>query len=478
MQHLSLIDTPSSSTSLRGGAHLDADANSDGTAFSEVMQEFDLAQNPRPEELLLAGSKDSTEFPETPLDADEMERAQEGGQQAQSIDPDFVSVPEAKIFVPTETEGAGAVTLVSTVATEGETIQTRLTATPLIATTLIATPLTATHHDPHQPAPTPRIGTIPSHIDGTDLEHGQPRPSRAQHPTQPEESHKTAIPRPMIAPRRISVPEATTTEVAERIPRTSPVTAMPIAPNQVTVLQAPLQRITDGMRPNPVITTGLDVNHQRRAVARGQANYQSVPTIPQAAITKPVAPTMPTPEVEPTFRGAMLPDGARPPLFPVTSLEAPIGQAVPTPATDNISPRLLGPNTAAVVQNIAQQMAVSVRAASDGTTELRLAPVELGRVEMRMATTETGVLVQLTFDRADTQDLVRRHIGDLTAEFRQMGFRDISFAFAGQGGRTADGQTPAPMEYSDDPHSEEPEPLPVAEQQTSLAQTDGLDLRL
>lgn len=101
------------------------------------------------------------------------------------------------------------------------------------------------------------------------------------------------------------------------------------------------------------------------------------------------------------------------------------------PAPSNPTPRTIGPVPTAIVQSVGQQLAFAVNGNANGRTEVVLNPVELGRVEMKLLTQDAGVLVQIVIERSDTQDLIRRHLDTFAQEFRQMGFRDVSFEFGG-----------------------------------------------
>ena len=107
--------------------------------------------------------------------------------------------------------------------------------------------------------------------------------------------------------------------------------------------------------------------------------------------------------------------------------------------------------------------------------EIALNPEELGRVRMSLSTHDAGVTVQISAERPETMDLLRRHIDQLAADFRKLGYEQIGFEFTGHsaGGFTrhaspvtsagADATNPAPAE------------LPAPTQRPA---TSGLDLRL
>ncbi|WIY26739.1 flagellar hook-length control protein FliK [Parasedimentitalea psychrophila] len=82
---------------------------------------------------------------------------------------------------------------------------------------------------------------------------------------------------------------------------------------------------------------------------------------------------------------------------------------------------------------VAAQLAEALATKGERNIDIALSPEELGRVKMRVSTTETSVVVMITTERPETGDLMRRHINELSEEFRRMGFEDISFEFSGEG---------------------------------------------
>ncbi|WP_237028956.1 flagellar hook-length control protein FliK [Phaeobacter porticola] len=80
---------------------------------------------------------------------------------------------------------------------------------------------------------------------------------------------------------------------------------------------------------------------------------------------------------------------------------------------------------------IANQMAEALATKGERNVDVALNPKELGHVNMRVSVTDVGVSVMIQTERAETGDLMRRHINELADEFRRMGFDDISFQFSG-----------------------------------------------
>ncbi|MDE4134557.1 flagellar hook-length control protein FliK [Phaeobacter sp. QD34_3] len=79
---------------------------------------------------------------------------------------------------------------------------------------------------------------------------------------------------------------------------------------------------------------------------------------------------------------------------------------------------------------IATQLAEAFAAKGERNMDVSLNPEELGRVKMRVSTSDTGIVMTIQTERPETGDLMRRHINELAEEFRRMGFQDISFEFS------------------------------------------------
>ncbi|RII40236.1 flagellar hook-length control protein FliK [Pseudooceanicola sediminis] len=131
-------------------------------------------------------------------------------------------------------------------------------------------------------------------------------------------------------------------------------------------------------------------------------------------------------------------------------------------------------------------------------TEVRLDPEELGRVSLRLSADDIGVTLHVTAERADTMDLMRRHISLLQDSYRAMGYQRVEISINGQqtggshgqwagGGGTGNG--PAPDGSGDRPTPTPPAPEAAATAQTESGlrqgglrqpgqQTDKIDIRL
>ncbi|NNE53781.1 MAG: flagellar hook-length control protein FliK [Sulfitobacter sp.] len=127
--------------------------------------------------------------------------------------------------------------------------------------------------------------------------------------------------------------------------------------------------------------------------------------------------------------------------------------------------------------HVARQIAEVAQQLPTRPVEISLSPEELGRVRLSVSATEAGLVVSVLAERAETLDLMRRHIHSLDQEFQALGYEDVSFSFSGQSRNAPTTQideapsTSQTSDFSDPKPKTHPVPL------TSAAQT-GLDLRL
>ncbi|WP_254704036.1 flagellar hook-length control protein FliK [Roseovarius sp. THAF9] len=80
-------------------------------------------------------------------------------------------------------------------------------------------------------------------------------------------------------------------------------------------------------------------------------------------------------------------------------------------------------------RHVAEQLASGFRSGADKSVEIRLNPVELGRVRINLQTGDTGVIVTVLADRPETLDLLRRHTDILAQEFQEIGYGAAEFSF-------------------------------------------------
>jgi hypothetical protein len=111
-----------------------------------------------------------------------------------------------------------------------------------------------------------------------------------------------------------------------------------------------------------------------------------------------------------------------------------------------------------------------------GPVEIALSPEELGRVRMALHPVDGGITVSFVTERSETQDLIRRHIDQLGAELRALGYGSVSFSFSGDSSSGAYRQPPDPPAPAG---PETPDPTkPDATPSALRTITTGLDLRM
>lgn len=180
----------------------------------------------------------------------------------------------------------------------------------------------------------------------------------------------------------------------------------------------------------------------RRAEGRARESREAQAVVSGNAsatpATKPTAATVQISAVQQAFTAQMLAGdaaakGGQSADSPLLSFETPsnlpglsqlLTEAVFQPGTVHRpeTPRL-----------VAAQLAQAFVAKGERNVDVALNPEELGRVKMRVSTSETGITVVIQTERAETGDLMRRHINELADEFRKMGFETVSFEFNGGG---------------------------------------------
>ena len=125
---------------------------------------------------------------------------------------------------------------------------------------------------------------------------------------------------------------------------------------------------------------------------------------------------------------------------------------------------------------IARQLAEAIQQNPNRPVEIILKPQELGAVRLSVQQAETGIIVNLTAERPETLDLMRRHIDQLEQDFQAMGYADIAFSFAGSDAGT-DAQSDAPPS-SGTAEAEDVTATPATHIHLSNDTTSGVDLRL
>lgn len=126
---------------------------------------------------------------------------------------------------------------------------------------------------------------------------------------------------------------------------------------------------------------------------------------------------------------------------------------------------------------VAPMLVETARAVPDAPVTLTLTPEDLGSLKFEMQSRGDTIHVALTVERPETLDMLRRHVDQLTGEFRQAGFAGASFSFSGgwgSGGAGGGQERAAGAGYV--PRAEETDERPLPRPGKPVR--GGLDLRL
>lgn len=248
------------------------------------------------------------------------------------------------------------------------------------------------------------------------------------------------------------------------------------------------ETISTGVAPRPV---------ERMALVAGPASEGIVPADRAPVIDRPALPAA-TPHDAPTA-SIPAPQHPRQPVIPTApsafALERPKVEAM-QPSAEQI--RMQGaegfgvtrtdmiqtshvqqtplPHRADLAMQVARQMTEAVQGSAQRPVDIALNPEELGRVRLSLSASESGMVMQVTAERPETLDLMRRHIAELSEQFRQIGYSDISFSFAGGNSQQGEGSMASSSQTPDtltDPSLDSP-----ADGPSSSAPETGVDIRL
>lgn len=294
----------------------------------------------------------------------------------------------------------------------------------------------------------------------------QPQPSAAQPPlVLPETS----------TPKDIS-PRSNTVHRTANMP--SPETFPPARTLQ-TAASALQSTAPLGISPAPTST----------AVTPHQGTMAQVATPNQTPIFS--APDAPEPhQRQSTPTGAMSNAGNPLPSPPITitsprpinaqaldplQTDHPFELSQPRPLAEAPQTQITAKPDAIPAQDLSKQIVTHLHANPARQTELHLHPEELGRLRLTVQTSDNTVVLNIQADRADTADLLRRHLPALNQDFMALGFTDIAFSF-GQS-RHAPQLTSDPDPSTDPPDAAIPAQSPSAPP-LQIANNTALDLRL
>lgn len=91
------------------------------------------------------------------------------------------------------------------------------------------------------------------------------------------------------------------------------------------------------------------------------------------------------------------------------------------------------------IRQVFQNLMLPSNRIKEGPVEIRLNPEELGQVRINISMAEGAIAMSIHAERSETLELLRRNIEQLSQEFRQIGYGNISFSF-GQNTRQNDGR--------------------------------------
>lgn len=133
-------------------------------------------------------------------------------------------------------------------------------------------------------------------------------------------------------------------------------------------------------------------------------------------------------------------------------------------------------------QAIAAQLAAATRL-TGAQSEIALSPEELGRVRLRMHSSDGVLHVSVLVERPETLDLMRRHLSELGQEFAREGYADVSFSFEQAGGDTGSGPEDGAPNSADAPvrtigTQADTTPQPPSDRAPRKTVAGTLDLRL
>ena len=142
----------------------------------------------------------------------------------------------------------------------------------------------------------------------------------------------------------------------------------------------------------------------------------------------------------------------------------------------------LAPTGSPLAHSVSRQIAVSVAQLPDQPVEITLSPEELGRVRLVLHASEHGMAVSVQAERSETLDLMRRNIGLLAGDMRDLGYSEVSFSFSDHPQHQS-GQTDAETVAQAISTRREPSAAPAPSSPTPASpeltrQATGLDLRI
>lgn len=150
--------------------------------------------------------------------------------------------------------------------------------------------------------------------------------------------------------------------------------------------------------------------------------------------------------------------------------ESDLALTAATHAKEPLSPSLRSAETAYAM---ARQLADSLPRQPDRPVEILMNPEELGRVRMIMVGSDSQVTLQISAERPETGELLRRHLDLLAQDLRGLGYTQVSFEF----GNGRDGPPRQPSQSEAEPASSDTSD-PASPEEYQYVSQSGIDIRL
>lgn len=310
--------------------------------------------------------------------------------------------------------------------------------------------------------PAPVQGTAPNPFPATTVD----QPDLARAPASPQPQNQSEITtRPEMPQKEIQTP-VQGLQSQEKQPQPQPAVTAKVQTVQLLPTQLPPVGLTPQATSSPIAEKhSAKLNGQPLPIpqTRAPTSRNSIQTAPRSDLGSklPVAETITTVALEPLSTPELMP-------FEAKSADS-----------TSVLRHDVNINRPEVMRHVAQQLTDAARQMPNRPVELALNPEELGRVRLTFTTTDGGIHIAVMAERGETMDLLRRHIETLAQEFREMGYKDVNFAFSRNGQNEAqNGETDAQNSADSDTASGTTQAQTLAPVQLSLEPSAGLDLRL
>ncbi|MEM8791508.1 MAG: flagellar hook-length control protein FliK [Pseudomonadota bacterium] len=129
-------------------------------------------------------------------------------------------------------------------------------------------------------------------------------------------------------------------------------------------------------------------------------------------------------------------------------------------------------------QNISGQIAQVVGRADAARTEIRLDPPELGRVTVTLQADGDSISAQISSERPEIAEMLRRHNDMLHRELTNAGFRNVSLDFGQPGQGDGGFERPSGPQAGESDVQPGPDDKDSARERSADAAASGLDLRV